>query len=171
MTHAALTSLLGPEFDNFLYASINENPNGNVLSVLSAMAQMDVDPWREADKLATLPKETATRRLASLIAALPDEPSAHRPVGAIATRLVALLPQIVDPVAQPLQALLDGNPIGSAQSITIVLLVLLTIAFSGLLFPASSTSGDAAHLPASSGVDTVSPVPPASPRVPQPPTL
>ena len=63
-----------------------------LLSVLSALVRLDIDPWQEAAKLADLPGETATERLTSLIAALPDEPSAHRDSGRIATRLIALLP-------------------------------------------------------------------------------
>ena len=62
------------------------------LSVLSALARLDIDPWQEADKLARLPGETATQRLASLIAALPEGPSAHLDPGAIAARLITLLP-------------------------------------------------------------------------------
>ena len=62
------------------------------LSVLSALARLDVDPWEEADKLARLPGETATQRLASLIAALPDWPSMHLDPRTIAAQLIALLP-------------------------------------------------------------------------------
>jgi len=61
------------EFDNFLFAPIGEESNGMLLSVLSAMAPLDIDPWQEAAKLSGLPEGAATRRLASLIAALPDE--------------------------------------------------------------------------------------------------
>ncbi len=64
-----------------------------LLSVLSALARLDVDPWQEAAKLALLPGETATQRLAALIAALPDGPSVHRDPGTIAARLIALLPR------------------------------------------------------------------------------
>lgn len=64
-----------------------------LLSVLSALARQDVDPWDEAAKLAQLPGEAATKRLASLIAALPDEPWAHSGAGTIAVRLIALLPR------------------------------------------------------------------------------
>ena len=63
------------------------------LSVLSALARLDVDPWEEADKLARLPGETATQRLASLIAGLPDWPSMHIDPRTIAARLIALLPR------------------------------------------------------------------------------
>jgi hypothetical protein len=86
-------SVLGSEFDDFLFAPIGKDRNDMPLSVLSALARLDVDPWEEADKLARLPGETATQRLASLIAALPDEPSAHLDPGTIAARLVALLPR------------------------------------------------------------------------------
>jgi hypothetical protein len=77
MTRSALGSLLGPEFDDFLFAPIGEDRNDMPLSVVSALARLDIDPWQEADKLARLPRETATQRLASLIAALPEGPSAH----------------------------------------------------------------------------------------------
>jgi hypothetical protein len=89
-------SPLGSEFDNFLFAPIGEDRNGT-LSVVSALARLDVDPWQEAGELAQLPWETATQRLASLIAALPDGPSAHPDPGAVATRLIALLPRRASP--------------------------------------------------------------------------
>jgi hypothetical protein len=41
---------LGPEFENFLFAPIGEDSNGMVLSVLSALARLDIDPWQEAAK-------------------------------------------------------------------------------------------------------------------------
>lgn len=63
-----------------------------LLSVLSALARMDIDPWEEAAKLAQLPRETATRTLALLIAALPSGPSVRPDPEAIAPRLIALLP-------------------------------------------------------------------------------
>ena len=67
-----------------------------LLSVLSALARLDIDPWQEAAKLARLPGETATQRLAALIAELPDEPSADPDPVTIAARLIALLPRPTD---------------------------------------------------------------------------
>jgi hypothetical protein len=64
-----------------------------LLSVLSVLARLDIDPWLEAAKLACLPGEAATLRLASLIAALPDEQVAHPDPEMAAVRLVALLPR------------------------------------------------------------------------------
>lgn len=62
------------------------------LSVLSALARLDFDPWEEAAKLAQLPKDTATRALASLIAALPNGSATRPDPSTIAPRLIALLP-------------------------------------------------------------------------------
>src|SRR5579871_4136597 len=93
MTHAALSPLIGPEFDQFLGASIGEDRNGTELSVLSALARLDVDPWQEAMSLARMSKEAAAGRLIALIDALPHEPAAVAvPSTTIAADLVALLP-------------------------------------------------------------------------------
>jgi hypothetical protein len=93
MERSASVSALRSDFDDFLFAPISEDGNGTVLSVLSALARLDFDPWEEAANLAQMPKETATRKLASLIAALPDGPSARPDPGMIAPRLIALLPR------------------------------------------------------------------------------
>jgi hypothetical protein len=63
-----------------------------LLSVISAFARLDIDPWQEATSLAKLPEKAATERLKSLIAALPEGPSARQTPGTIAERLVPLLP-------------------------------------------------------------------------------
>jgi hypothetical protein len=93
MTHAALAPLIGAEFDKFLCAPIGEDRNGTPLSVLSALARLDVDPWQEAASLARMPRERAAVRLTTLIAALPDEPTKDIPAATIAADLVALLPK------------------------------------------------------------------------------
>jgi hypothetical protein len=90
-------STLGSEFDDFLFAAIGEATNGMPLSVVSALARMDLDPWHEAASLAAMSVETATGKLTSLLAALPAlkrlEP------GITAARLIALL-QRPDPDAR-----------------------------------------------------------------------
>jgi hypothetical protein len=93
MTHAALAPLIGPEFDDFLGASIGEDRNGTGLSVLSALARLDVDPWQEATSLARMPREAATARLTELIDALPRAPTDAIPSRTSAADLVALLPK------------------------------------------------------------------------------
>jgi hypothetical protein len=93
MTHAALSPLIGPEFDQFLGASIGEDRNGTGLSVLSALARLDVDPWKEATSLARMPREAAAMRLTELIEALPLAPASAIPSRMSAANLVALLPK------------------------------------------------------------------------------
>ena len=48
MMSAVTTARLGREFDKFLYASVGNDNDGMPLTVLSALARMDVDPWEEA---------------------------------------------------------------------------------------------------------------------------
>ncbi len=93
MTHAALSPLIGPEFDQFLGASIGEDRKGTGLSVLSALARLDLDPWKEATSLARMPREAAAARLTELIEALPFAPASAIPSRMTAASLVALLPK------------------------------------------------------------------------------
>lgn len=93
MTHAALRPLIGAEFDKFLCAPIGEDRNGTTLSVLSALARLDVNPWQEAASLAQMPSATAAVRLTALIAALPEESTKGFSFTAIVDDLVALLPK------------------------------------------------------------------------------
>jgi hypothetical protein len=87
------TPAAASEFDDFLYAPIVVESNGMLLSVLSALARLNVDPWEEAARLARLPCEVATRTLMKLIAALPNGLSEGLDAGALARELVALLPR------------------------------------------------------------------------------
>jgi len=91
MTNVA--SALGSEFDAFLFASVGWDKNEMALSVVSALARLDVDPWKEAATLARLPKSAAASRLAGLLADLPGGPPAHFDPRRGAARLVALLPR------------------------------------------------------------------------------
>jgi hypothetical protein len=84
---------LGPEFNAFLFSPIGDDRNGMPLSVVSLLARRDLDPWQEAASLAAMPADAATRRLDSLIRALPDQPLTLPDSGTIAIRLIALLPR------------------------------------------------------------------------------
>jgi hypothetical protein len=85
-------SVVGSEFNVFLFARVCEDRNDTPLSVLSALARLNLDPWQEAAKLAQLPRESVIQRLASSIAALAGGPPPHQEHGIIAARLIALLP-------------------------------------------------------------------------------
>jgi hypothetical protein len=84
---------LTTQFDGFLFAPVCEDPNGLQLSVLSALARINRDPWKEAARLAAMPKANAEMSLVSsldLAAANGWDPEqAH----VISARLVSLLPQ------------------------------------------------------------------------------
>lgn len=130
MTRPATLDSLGPEFDPFLCASIGADRNGMPLSVMSALARMDIDPWQEAARLTALPQDAATRSLEALLASRPgaqpqpaqpsaSNPSAPQPTstqpagiqpdgtrpdasgGATAARLIALLPRRAPVNLQP----------------------------------------------------------------------
>ena len=57
-------SQISSAFDDFLFAPIGQESNGMRLSVLSALARLDMDPWQGAAKLAKLPIAGATEQLA-----------------------------------------------------------------------------------------------------------
>ena len=88
MRSAAPAVTAGSEFDQFLYAPIAEERSGMLLSVLSALARLNLDPWDEAARLARLPRATATSYLTTLIAALPEGPAARTDPGALALSLI-----------------------------------------------------------------------------------
>jgi hypothetical protein len=84
---------LGSEFNAFLFSPIGDDRNGMPLSVVSLLARRDLDPWQEAASLAAMSTDAATRRLESLIQALPDRPVTLPDSGTVADRLIALLPR------------------------------------------------------------------------------
>ena len=80
------------KFARFLYAPVGEERNGMLLSVLSALARLDVDPWQEAATLTKMPAQDATLRLASLLSTLPSDAVTLLAPSTV-LRLIALLPQ------------------------------------------------------------------------------
>jgi hypothetical protein len=132
-TAPSVFSLRTSVFNDFLYAPVGEEDNGMVLTTLSALARLGVDPWDEAARLSELPRETATKRLASIVAGLPHGRWATSGVGDIAARLAALLP--VKPVAKSQgQAISHAKRPASAWIVTFLLFLILAnvVAFSVL---------------------------------------
>jgi hypothetical protein len=124
MAQSASPLELGSEFHDFLYAPVGEDRNGMMLSVLSALARLDVDPWQEAADLTRLPGEAAISRLASLIATLPEGPSGHRDSGTIAARLIALLPRRV---SSKIGSDVKSPVVGTPTSTWVIMFVLFLI--------------------------------------------
>jgi hypothetical protein len=129
MTHSVAAFFLGSEFDAFLFAPIEEDRNGMLLSVVSALARLDVDPWQEAAALARLPRETAAQRLAAVIAGLPRGSSARPDPGVTAARLVALLPHEAGSDASMRQASIGAAPSIQSKAGIYAVLYVIFIAF------------------------------------------
>ena len=62
------------------------------LSVVSALARMDIDPWEEATRLAAMPKAIAERTLVSILDRVLGKNRSLSETEVVATRLVQLLP-------------------------------------------------------------------------------
>jgi hypothetical protein len=88
MTELSPTS---PEFERFLFAPLQENSEAP-LSVLSALARQDIDPWQEAARLAELPKDHAVNSLASTIWKSDSERWSPSAASITAAQLIELLP-------------------------------------------------------------------------------
>jgi hypothetical protein len=87
----------GSEYHAFLYAPISEDREGMTLSVLSALARQELDPWTEAARLSQLPQKTAMEQIMGLLELLPGRIVATLDREEVARRLSALLPRHAAP--------------------------------------------------------------------------
>jgi hypothetical protein len=151
MVHSASTYAHGSEFNGFLFAPIGEDRNGMTLSVLSALARLDVDPWQEADRLARLPRAAAAQSLAALVAALPNGPRGCLDSGLIAKRLVGLLPRPAS-IGVPSGSVASKKP-ATLDSRAIIFMLLMAFMLGTQIMMAgwqASVLPDSAHMPAAS---------------------
>ena len=86
-------SIARSAFDDFLFAFIVDEEDGRCLTVVSALARLDLDPWAEAARLSELPKEGAIDELAAIITGHSGERLQLSDPRSIATRLVSVLPK------------------------------------------------------------------------------
>lgn len=98
---SAALSPLRLDFDPFLYAQVGDDQRGGLLSVVSALARVGVDPWEEAALLARLPLDAAVRALSVLLEKLPAGSGKPADPIHVATRLVRLLPHASPTFASP----------------------------------------------------------------------
>lgn len=104
-----------------------------ILTALSALARLGVDPWDEATRLSELPPETATKRLTSIISGLPHGRWAASAAGDIAARLAALLPGKQAAAAQsPATAHQTGRPSQAAMVMFLFIFLVNALAFTVL---------------------------------------
>ncbi len=125
----------GHDLERFLYAPVGEDRNGSAVSVLSMLARLGLDPWKEAAGLSTLRREAALSRLGKLLSAFRDVPALTREHGAVAQALVRLLPEArVRRSKTEAEIALPGHLMISSRNllaIGMVLLVLAQVLFTG----------------------------------------
>lgn len=94
-TMAYSTTQLGqdPQYDPFLSAPVGEDRRGSSVSVLSMLARLGVDPWREASELSRLPEGAARQRLEALMKRFHDVSAPDTDQSRIILKLLAFLPK------------------------------------------------------------------------------
>lgn len=125
-----------PEFDPFLQAFVGEDQNGNAVTVLSALARLELEPWDEAAALASLKKEAAVSRLEVLLLQFRDVPALKQDNGVLARQLTRLLPK----QHKHLAAVSGDTEIGPAN-LSGLIWAILTILFLIMQIILTSTSG------------------------------
>ncbi|WP_113912977.1 hypothetical protein [Roseovarius dicentrarchi] len=117
-----------PESERFLYASVGEDRHGYVVTVLSTLARLGVDPWNEIAELVTLGREAARARLGTLLARFRDVPALASDHGKVARDLSQLLPD--GPTSGSLKrvpsTVADGRP-GISGAIWAVLAIIFLL--------------------------------------------
>jgi hypothetical protein len=128
-------SVIPSEFNDFLFAPIGEQENETPLSVLSALARLDVDPWQEASRLAQLPKYQAIQDLGSMIGGLRGGRWKVSESNMIAARLVELLPSRKNASADNI-----GCRIILSVAMSVIFVAVCGVIVVGSHLPPSSTS-------------------------------
>jgi len=125
------STTLPSTYNDFLYAPVGEDKNGVLLTVLSVLARQNVDPWEEAADLSRLPRDSAMRKLISMITASPGQPSTPADQTAVADRLIALLPSRAATAGSTHNAPPDAPPVNRPPAFARLLFIAIYI---GLMF-------------------------------------
>lgn len=117
-----------PEFERFLYASVGEDRNGYVVTVLSTLARLGLDPWKETAELVTLGHDAARARLGTLLARFRDVSTLASDHGRVARDLSQLLPEGPTPGAlnRASSTVADGR-LGTSGTIWAVLAIIFVL--------------------------------------------
>ena len=117
-----------PEFERFLHASVGEDRNGYAVTVLSTLARLDLDPWKETAELVMLGHDAAQARLGTLLARFRDVPALASDHGRIARDLSLLLPEgrASGSLKRGVSTVADGHP-GRSGAIWAVLAIIFLL--------------------------------------------
>jgi hypothetical protein len=132
MVNSTLRSPLAAQLGDFLYAPIGEDNNATPLTVLSALARQNVDPWEEAADLSRLRGDAAMRKLTSMMAALPQGALADCEPNAVAARLLVLLPHSSAFDLSPRKAIGSVKAVHHSSAVTIILSIITYFALTFL---------------------------------------
>jgi hypothetical protein len=155
MTSRAPSLSMNPDFNNFLFAPIREEKNGMVLSVISGLTRLDIEPWAEAARLSALPEAIAAQTLAPIIARLTEGGTELFDARKVADRLIRLLPTGASPVLAERSERGGSNSRHWQLAIWLICLLLGTVAFLGAATRREAPSDS--NAPAARDSITVSP--------------
>jgi len=133
MTMTPSQSGLSASFNAFLFATVCEGRDEMPISVISALARLDLDPWTEAAELANMPAVGAAERLSALLAGVAAQPDRET----VAARLIGLLPTPVKTSAKPGVHTADALGSRYVQSLGIMWLIILASMAASAWFGAS----------------------------------
>lgn len=158
-------------FNSFLYAGIGDDKNGMELTLLSALARQNMDPWQKAADLSRLPGRAAMLTLETWLKSVPGHESPLER-SALAGRLLSLLPQpgaieARDSNRSRVAPQTEHSP--HASEMILVLTYFISMVLAGWYFsentPAPVTAQSVA--PTAAAAVVASPVLPPSTSVPQ----
>ena len=131
MAESNVLNLNPPEFERFLYASVGEDRNGYVVTVLSTLARLGLDPWKETAELVTLGRDAAGARLGLLLSTFRDVPALGSDQGKVARELSLLLPESPPPrfLNQAGATSATGRPMSAGAVWVVLALVLVLLLF------------------------------------------
>jgi hypothetical protein len=84
-----------PRYDDFLQSHVGDDRRGTSVTVLSMLARLGIDPWREAYDLAAMQDGFACQKLDVLLSDFADIPVWVPSRNEVALRLAAKLPRRV----------------------------------------------------------------------------
>ncbi|MDO6588330.1 hypothetical protein Q4543_22825 [Salipiger sp. 1_MG-2023] len=118
-----------PEFERFLYASVGLDRNGCIVTVLSTLARLGLDPWKETAELVTLGRDDARARLGTLLARFRDVPALASDYDEVAQDLSQLLPegQTSGSLKRAASTVADGRPGTSGAIWTVLAIIFLML--------------------------------------------
>ena len=111
----------------FLFAPLWQEANGSMLSVLSALARLGMDPWKEAAVLAGKSRRDAATALAAILARLPKSSPEPPNYSNFAERAVTFLPDAAVERAVAAEVASGGGIFAKHASLIVALAALAAI--------------------------------------------